>query len=63
MVEKIFSGDHEYDKELPYDPAFDTHAAIFDLAPGDFAVGPLNSPHRVMNLETFNLSLVTGLAT
>jgi hypothetical protein len=63
MVENIFAGDHEYDEELPYDPAFDAHALIFDLAPGDLAVWPLNSPHRVVNLQTFNLSLVTGLAT
>lgn len=54
-LEDIFSGvRHEY---LPYRTDFDAHAACFDLAPGDFATWPQNAPHRVTNLDSFNVSL------
>jgi hypothetical protein len=54
-LEDIFAGvRHEY---LPYRPEFDAQAVSFDLAPGDFATWPQNAPHRVTNLDSFNVSL------
>ena len=44
---------------IPYDPAFDEHATVFDLAPGEMLHWPLNSPHRVDNLGVLNISVTT----
>ncbi len=46
-------------EDLPYDPAFDKAAAVFDMQPGDVVIWPQNSPHRVENLEGLNVSLST----
>lgn len=47
----------ETTEDLPYDPAWDADAFIADLEPGLGASWPVNAPHRVDNLGTFNLSL------
>ncbi len=42
---------------LPYDPAHDAQAQIFDLEPGAMLHWPLNAPHRVQNLGCLNVSM------
>ena len=44
---------------LPYDPAFDHDAVLMELAPGQMLHWPLNSPHRVDNLDCLNISVTT----
>lgn len=57
LLEDIFAGvRHEY---VPYDPAFDDAAQVFDLEPGQWITWPQNAPHRVTNLDSLNVSLVT----
>lgn len=56
-LEKIFTGETE--EEVPYDPAFDDAAAVFDLEPGDMLTWPQNTPHRVVNTSGMNVSLST----
>lgn len=46
-------------EDLPYDPAFDKAAQVFDMEPGDAVTWPQNSPHRVDNLDGLNVSLTT----
>lgn len=60
-MEAICAGDTE--EELPYDPAFEEHAKIFDLTPGTAVAFPQNAPHRVENLEGLNISLSTEFLT
>jgi hypothetical protein len=56
-VEDIIAGvRHEY---LPFDPAFDDGAAVFDLNPGQWIAWAQNAPHRVTNLDSINVSLST----
>ena len=60
-LEDIFAGaSHEY---VPYRPDFDAQAEVIDLAPGDMACWPQNAPHRVQNLDVFNVSLSTEHTT
>lgn len=57
LLEDIFANvRHEY---LPYDPAYDRGAVVFDLEPGQWATWPQNAPHRVTNLDSVNVSLST----
>lgn len=57
LLEDIFAGvRHEY---LPYQHAFDQAAMVYDLEPGQWIAWPQNSPHRVTNLDSVNVSLST----
>jgi len=47
---------HEY---LPYRSEFDAHATCYEVAPGDMVTWPQNAPHRVTNLDSFNVALST----
>jgi hypothetical protein len=47
----------ETTEDLPYAPDYDAGAQIFDLEPGMGVAWPINAPHRVDNLGTFNVSL------
>jgi hypothetical protein len=61
LLEDIFAGvRHEY---LPYEPAFDEGAQLFDLEPGQWISWPQNAPHRVTNLDSVNVSLSTEYFT
>jgi hypothetical protein len=55
IMEDIFA--FVRDEELPYRPEFDDAAMAFDLRPGQFLAWPLNSPHRVVNADSLNVSL------
>ena len=56
-LEDILAGArHEY---LTYRPDFDAHATCYELGPGDMATWPQNAPHRVTNLDSFNVALST----
>jgi hypothetical protein len=46
-------------EDLPFDPAFDEAAQVFDVQPGQMLTWPQNTPHRVTNLEGMNVSLST----
>lgn len=50
-------------EEMHYDPHWDRDAVVMDLAPGDWAAWPHNSPHRVENLKSLNVSLTTNHVT
>jgi len=54
-LENVVSGKTE--EEIPYDPAFDAGAAVFDLKPGDMVHWPQNAPHRIDNGDSLNVSL------
>jgi len=57
LLEDIIAGArHEY---LPYEPAYDEGALVYDLEPGQWIVWPQNAPHRVINLDSVNVSLST----
>ena len=45
---------------MPYQAWFDSYATCALLEPGDMLHWPLNSPHRVENLDCLNVSLTTG---
>jgi Cupin-like domain len=47
---------HEY---LPYRPDFDAHGTCYQVSPGDMVTWPQNAPHRVTNLDSFNVALST----
>lgn len=56
-LEDIFASvSHEY---IDYDHAFDEGATVIDLEPGMLAGWAPNSPHRVVNGDSFNVSLST----
>jgi len=56
-LEDIFAGvAHEY---IPYRNDFDAGAQCFELTPGTLASWPPNSPHRVTNGDSLNVSLST----
>ncbi len=56
-LEDIFASvSHEY---IDYDPRFDERATAIDLEPGMLAGWAPNSPHRVLNGDSFNVSLST----
>jgi Cupin-like domain len=50
-------------ENLPYTPEFDQAALVYDLEPGQVVAWPQNSPHRIQNLDTVNVSLNTEFAT
>jgi hypothetical protein len=57
-LEKIALGEaHEI--SLPYDPAFDDAAVVYDLKPGQMLHWPLNAPHRIVNGDCVNVSFTT----
>jgi len=61
FIEDIFAGvRHEY---LPYQHAFDERAVCYELRPGQWVTWPQNAPHRVTNLDSFNVSLSTEYFT
>ncbi len=61
LLEDIFAGArHEF---VPYVPALDSGAEVFDLEPGQWIAWPQNSPHRITNLDGVNVSLVTEHVT
>jgi hypothetical protein len=60
-MEDIFAS--YIDEEVPYAPNFDRKAQVFVLHPGDVIWWPLNSPHRVTNVEGINVSLSTVYET
>ncbi len=61
MMEDIFGS--AMDEEVPYSPEFDKYAAVFDLGPGDMVWWAQNAPHRIENLDSFNVSLSTRYQT
>ncbi len=50
---------YEVEVDTPYQPWYDQHAQVFELAPGMMAHWPLNAPHRVENLDMLNISVTT----
>ena len=61
LLEDIFAGvRHEY---LPYDPAYDDAAEVYDLEPGQWIAWPQNAPHRIVNFDSVNVSLSTEYFT
>jgi hypothetical protein len=57
MLEDVFAGVRQ--EYVPYEQSFDEKAEVFDLEPGQVAMWVQNAPHRVSNLASFNVSLVT----
>ncbi|WP_350334806.1 hypothetical protein [Coralliovum pocilloporae] len=45
------------EEEIPYDPAFDNYAEVFDIEPGDMLTWRLNGPHRIDNHDCLNVSM------
>lgn len=61
LLEDIIAGvRHEY---VPYEPAYDAGAQVYDLEPGQWIAWPQNAPHRVTNLDSLNVSLATEYFT
>lgn len=57
-LENIVLGEaHEI--SLDYEPWFDEHAEVIDLAPGQMLHWPLNCPHRIVNADCLNVSFAT----
>lgn len=50
-------------EELTYRRAYDADARVFDMEPGQALTWPLYAPHRVENLEVFNVSLSLDFQT
>ena len=48
---------------IKYEPWFDEHATAYELRPGYMMHWPLNSPHRVENLDCLNISMTTEYFT
>ncbi len=57
LLEDVYAGTRQ--EYVPYAKSFDDIAQVRDLEPGDVAMWPHNAPHRVSNLDTVNVSLVT----
>jgi hypothetical protein len=53
----------DLETDMPYDPAYDRQARVFDLKPGQFLSWPLNAPHRVENVEGVNISMTISYAS
>lgn len=51
------------EEQTPFDPAWDAHARIVDLKPGDLVTWPQNAPHRVENGPMLNISLSVEFLT
>lgn len=60
-LEKIFT--RESHEEVDYDRSLDDGATAYTLTPGQFIQWPQNSPHRVENLNSYNVSLNTEFNT
>ena len=56
-LEDVFAGVRQ--EYMPYQRSFDQYAQEFDLEPGQVAMWPQNAPHRITNLDSLNVSLVT----
>ncbi len=57
-LEKIVLNEaHEI--SLRYDPAFEEHAVVYDLGPGEMLHWPLYCPHRIVNQDCVNVSFTT----
>jgi hypothetical protein len=56
-IENVIRGITE--EEVTYHGWYDDHAEVYDLEAGDMLHWALNGPHRVVNLETVNVSLTT----
>ncbi len=50
---------YEVEVDVPYEPWYDEHAQVFEIAGGDMLHWPLNAPHRVENLDCLNVSMTT----
>lgn len=50
-------------EELPYKLAFEAHARVVDLEPGQALTWPIYAPHRVENLDRFCVSLSMDFQT
>jgi hypothetical protein len=61
IMEDVFAS--VADEEMPYERAWDKFAVVYELKPGDGALWPHNSPHRVVNTDTLNVSLATNHMT
>ena len=61
IMEDVFAS--VADEEMPYKREWDTAAVSFDLKPGQGALWPHNSPHRVVNSATLNVSYATNHST
>lgn len=55
MVEAVVL--REKEEDVPYDPAFEADAAVFDLVPGQMVTWPQFAPHRVQTGPMMNVSL------
>ena len=55
QVEALVTG--RSTEQIPYDPAWDRAAQVFELEPGMMVSWPQNAPHRVENGDMLNLSL------
>lgn len=50
---------YEVEVDVPYDPAYDADAKVFEIGAGEMLHWPLNAPHRVENLDCLNVSMTT----
>src|SRR5690606_14015079 len=50
---------YQVEVDIPYDPAYDSHARVFELEGGEMLHWPLNAPHRVETLDCLNISMTT----
>jgi hypothetical protein len=57
LLEDVFAGVRQ--EYVPYRHEFDRQAESFVLEPGEVAMWPQNAPHRITNLDSLNVSLVT----
>lgn len=57
VLEKVCAG--VLSEDIPYDPAFDPYALVFDVQPGELITWPQLTPHRVQNLGGMCVSLST----
>lgn len=51
---------YDVEVDMPYEPWYDQYAKVFDIEPGDMLSWDLNAPHRVENLNTFNISMTVS---
>ena len=61
MVEDVYA--RTRNENMPFDPSYDWQAVRFELQPGDVASWPHNSPHRIVNGDSVNVSLSTSVIT
>jgi hypothetical protein len=50
---------YEVEVDVPYNPAWDKAAAVFEIGGGEMLHWPLNAPHKVENLDCLNVSMTT----